>query len=178
MAKEKKEEVRSNPNPPIIREFSSGGVVFKKTTDGKYLWLVAKSRPSKLYPDDVWRLPKGRLDDRFFGLKPGPKAKGIEKATEEDIQKTAIREVKEEGGVKAKIIKKIATEKFFYTSRETKERILKFVTFYLMEYVSDIKGLYLFESEKVEFLEDKEAIKKLSYSGEKKILKIATEMVN
>ena len=166
MGEEKKEK--------IVREFSSGGVVFKKS-DNRALFLIAKSRPSKDYPEDVWRLPKGRLDDENFGLNPGPKARGEVKASEEDIQKTALREVREEGGVIAKIINKLGTEKFFYTSRQTKQKILKFVTFYLMAYQKDLKIKFLMESEKVEFLEFESAYKKLSYSGEKKMLKIAKD---
>ncbi len=158
----------------VIREFSSGGVVFK-IVSGNTLWLIAKSRKSKGYQDDIWRLPKGRIDDEMFGLKPGPKARGDIKATEEEIQKAALREVCEEGGVKAKIINKIGTEKFFYKSKQTNKNILKFVTFYLMEWISDVKGLYLLESEEVSFLPFKEAYQKLSYPGERKMLKIAKE---
>lgn len=160
----------------VIREFSSGGVVFKKVSEN-VLWLIAKSRKSKGYQEDIWRLPKGRIDDEMFGLKPGPKARGEIKATEEEIQKAALREVYEEGGVKANIINKIGTEKFFYRSKQTNKNILKFVTFYLMEWISDIKGLYLLESEEVSFLPFRDAYQKLSYSGEKKILKKANDIL-
>ena len=46
----------------MMREFSAGGVVFKKAKS-KVLWLVAKSSPSKKYPGDIYRLPKGWVDD-------------------------------------------------------------------------------------------------------------------
>ena len=66
--------------PPVVREFSSGGVVFKKEK-GEILWLVTRSTPSKLYPEYRFRLPKGRIDD-VGNDKPGPMARGEIKADE------------------------------------------------------------------------------------------------
>lgn len=157
------------------REFSSGGVVYKKD-DSQSLWLVTKSTPSELYPKGFWRLPKGWLDDTDGGKKTGPLARGDMRASEEVIRKAALREVKEEGGVKAKIIKKIGTEKYFSTIKG--EKILKFVTFYLMEWLKDLPVGPGFETEEVSWLGFEEARKRLTHSGEKKILDKAHHLLS
>ncbi|OGM21644.1 hypothetical protein A2863_02745 [Candidatus Woesebacteria bacterium RIFCSPHIGHO2_01_FULL_38_9b] len=170
------------------REFSSGGVVFKKLQNSKSpsslrlrrtsktLWLLAKSAPSKEFPRSFWRLPKGWLDDEEGGKKTGPLARGDRKATEDEIQNAALREVRGEGGVQAKIIEKLGTERYFFTVNG--EKILKFVTFYLMEWIEDIPEGPGFETEKVEWLDYDKARKKLTHSGEKKILDKAKQVLD
>lgn len=154
---------------PIKREFSSGGVVYR---NGK--WLIRSTMPSKLYPKSYWMLPKGWIDDAGLGV-PGPMAGGRVKADEDSLQKTAIREVSEEGGVKAKIIRKIGTESYPF-KHPTQGMILKFVTFYLMEYEEDVESGHGWETSEVMWLSYGEAYKKLSFNGEKEILKKAREM--
>jgi len=143
----------------LKREFSSGGVVFKKES-GHVLWLVTRSRASSLYPKSIWRLPKGKIDEG------------------ESSPDAAIREVSEEGGVKAKIIDKIETTKYFFTSREGKGKIFKFVTFYLMEWVKNIPGGFGEETAEISWLVLDEAVKKLEYSSERQILKKAKEILS
>ena len=138
----------------IIREFSSGGVVFKKDK-----WLITKSSISNLYPKSVWRLPKGWIDE------------------EETMEETAIREVKEEAGVEAKIIKKIETIKYFYNAPD-KGRILKFVTFFLMEWIKDLPEGFDGETLETKWLTFDKAYKLLSFSSEKQELKKAQEILN
>jgi len=171
----KREKITSKLRLSMNREFSSGGVVFKKTYTGKVLWLVTKSTPSELIPNDIWRLPKGRLDD-ISEDEPGPLARGERKASEEEIQKAALKEVKEEGGVEAKIVRKIGTERYFFIWQG--EKILKFVTFYLMEYIRDLPEGYDKETEEVAWLPYEDARKRLSYSGEKKVLDKAKEILD
>lgn len=145
MGKEKQEK--------IIREFSSGGVVLKKNK-----WLITKSSISDLYPNSVWRLPKGWIDEG------------------ETLEETAIREVKEEGGVKAKIIKKIETIRYFYIAPD-KGKILKFVTFYLMEWIKDFPEGFDGETSEIKWLSFDKAYKLLSFSNEKQILKKARTLI-
>lgn len=102
-------------------------------------------------------------------------ASGKVRADEESLQKAAMREVEEEGGVEAKIVKKIGTEKYFYNAPD-KGRILKFVTFYLMEYTGDLPEGYEEETSEIAWLPFEKAYKKLSFSGEKQILKKAREI--
>ena len=100
----KRKKITSDlPRKSFKREFSAGGVVFRKyqISNDKYQikWLVTKSTPSELVSKSVWRLPKGRLDDEEGERESGPLASGVRKASEEEIQKAALKEDKEEGGV-------------------------------------------------------------------------------
>jgi len=133
----------------VRKEFSSGGVVFKKDK-----WLITRSMPSEIYPKSVWRLPKGWVDK------------------DESAEEAALREVKEEGGVEAKIIKKIETVRYFFTTPD-KGKVLKFVTFYLMEWIKNLSEGFGEETSEIAWLSFDQAVKKLAYSGEKQILKKA-----
>lgn len=160
----------------ILREFSSGGVVFKKEK-GEILWLVAATKPNDLFPKLSWRLPKGWIDDSDTWGIPGPIGRGDKKATDEDLESAATREVGEEGGVEAKIIRKIGSEKIFFKHPE-RGLILKFVTFFLMEWQRDLPEGFGEETSAVEWLAYEEARKKLSYSGEKKMLDKAKQILD
>lgn len=162
------------------REFSSGGVVFRRVKEQeskrvKVLWLVTKSSPSKLYPHEIWRLPKGWIDDEGGGKKPGPAARGERKVNEGELQSAALREVKEEAGVEARIVAKIGTETRFFTSNG--QRVMKFVTFYLMEWLRDLPEGPGFETSEVAWLSYEIARKRLSYSSEKKTLDKARQIL-
>lgn len=150
-------------------------MVFKKNDQGETLWLITASKPSKIYPKSVWRLPKGWIDNNGPDI-PGPMASGEIKADEDSLQKSALREVKEEGGIEAKIIKKIASEKYFY-KHPIRGPILKFVTFYLMEWIKNTPEGFDDETEEVAWLPFLEAKNKLNSSGEKTILTKAALLV-
>lgn len=159
----------------MIRIFSSGGVVFKKV-DNRIFWLVAATAPSKIFPEVVWRLPKGWIDDAGEAI-PGPMASGKIKADENSLQKAAVREVKEEGGIEAKIVKKIGSIKYFYKF-PGKGDIFKFVTFYLMEWKYNLPEGFDGETSEILWLPYDEAYKKLSFGREKEILKKAKEILD
>jgi len=137
----------------VRKEFSSGGVVFKKDK-----WLITRSMPSEIYPKSVWRLPKGWVDK------------------DESAEEAALREVKEEGGVEAKVIKKIETVRYFFTTPD-KGKVLKFVTFYLMEWIKNLSEGFGEETSEIAWLSFDQAVKKLAYSGEKQILKKAKDLL-
>jgi 8-oxo-dGTP pyrophosphatase MutT (NUDIX family) len=158
----------------VTREFSSGGVVFK-IDNGQILWLIRKTTASALYPKQYWMLPKGRIDDTDGDL-PGPMASGKIKADVASLENAAIREVKEEAGVEAKIVKKIGTSMYSFTDVKV-GKILKFVTFYLMEYIKDLPEGHDWETEEVVWLPFEEAKKQLSFGGEKQILVKAKDLL-
>ena len=158
----------------LNREFSSGGVVFRKGKNAT-LWLIRKTAASKIYPKQYWMLPKGRIDDTEDD-KPGPMAMGLVRADEDSLQNAALKEVAEEGGIVARIIRKIETVKYSFTDPE-RGRILKFVTFYLMKWEKDIPEGFGIETSEIAWLPFEEAYKKLSFSGEKQILKKAREIL-
>ena len=133
---------------PLKREFSAGGVVFKRV---KVLWLIIKPTGT-----DRWQLPKGKID------------------AGESSEKTAVREVEEEGGIRAKVIQKIGSEQFFFFFEGN--RILKTVLFYLMEYISGNPKNHDKEVSESIFLDFNEALDKLTFKNEKEILKKAKEL--
>lgn len=138
----------------MVRAFSAGGVVYRKK-GGKTEWLLIKPRGS-----NHWRLPKGTID------------KG-EKSSE-----TAAREVEEETGVKARILEKLGSEKYFF--QLDGEKIFKIVTFFLMEYEDGKAGTldrFAHEVEKVEWVETEEALEKLTFKGEKEVLRRAQDII-
>lgn len=143
--------VRFHLGAPMKREFSAGGVVFKKN-----LWLIIKHRPSSDFPQEQWRLPKGNID-------PGEK-----------ITDTAIREVLEETGINAKILGKVSDQRYVYTFRG--EKIFKIVTFYLMEYLSG-EPKENDEVEEIFWLPLEKAKKTLSFQSDKSILQKAKELL-
>jgi 8-oxo-dGTP pyrophosphatase MutT (NUDIX family) len=163
----------------ISREFSSGGAVYKKIkyqkSKIKIFWLVTRSSASEIYPEKYWRLPKGWIDNETPEV-PGPMASGKVKADDTSLQRGALREVREEGGVDASIVKKIGTAKYYFNAPD-KGRILKFVTFYLMKWVKDLPEGHDEETSEIIWLPFSEAYKKLSFSGEKQILKKAKELL-
>lgn len=156
----------------LMREFSSGGVVYKKIKENKKeLWLVRKTSASEIFPRSYWMLPKGWIDDAGKGV-PGPMASGKIRADETSLRQAAIREVSEEAGIEAKIIKKIGTMRYKFTHPK-KGQILKFVTFYLMEWEKDLSEGFDFETSEIAWLPFEEALKTLSFSAEKEMLKEA-----
>jgi ADP-ribose pyrophosphatase YjhB (NUDIX family) len=158
----------------ISREFSSGGIVFKKE-NGQTFWLIRGSNPSELFPKVYWGLPKGWIDNIAPDI-PGPIASGKVKADETSLQRAALRETAEEGGVKAKIISKIGSEKYFF-KHPKRGNILKFVTFYLMEWIKDLPEGHDKETSEVLWLPFEEAKKKISLSGERQMLSKAQELL-
>lgn len=163
-----------------MRMFSSGGVVFKQqknkySENPEILWLVRKTVASDLYPKQYWMLPKGWIDDDGPGI-PGPIASGKVKADSLSLEKAALREVAEETGIEAKIIKKIGTSFFSYDDKQF-GKVLKFVTFFLMEFIKELQDGHDWETSEVKWLPFDDAYKLLSFTGEKQMLKKAQELL-
>lgn len=175
MEKRKKRKERGRFGFAGVRIISSGGIVFKKSK-GSVLWLITRSTPSIDYPIPVWRLPKGWLDDEDNGKTPGPLTKGEKKVGEKELTDTALREVAEEGGIKSTIIKKVGIERYFYINKE-RVRVFKLAHFYLMQWISDLAEGPGPETSAVEWLPYNEARKRLTHSGEKKMLDMAERVL-
>lgn len=137
------------------REFSAGGVVFKRTDDD-VLWLIIKRRPSELFPAERYQLPKGHIE------------------TGESTEQTAIREVFEETGIRGKILAKLGSNKFVFSMGE--EKIFKVVTYLLMEYVSG-ELTENAEVEKLFWLPFSEAKDLLTFANDKELLEKASNIV-
>lgn len=133
------------------REFSAGGIVLRQAQDSNVEVLLTKHSQNK-----HWSFPKGLID-------PG-----------QTTQEAALREVKEEGGVEAEILDKVGYSKYVYTFNN--EKIFKVVTYFLMKYKSGDIEDHDFEVEESGWYEVKEALKQLSFSQDKVLLKKAVEI--
>src|SRR3989338_2066685 len=129
------------------REISAGGGVFKKENREIYILFIQNSGKNA-ETKKVWTFPKGHLDDQ----KP---------------EEAAIREVKEEAGVEAKIIEKLGSVKYTFVWEE--ENIFKIVTWYLMEYVSGDLANHDHEVADAAWFELSEIEKMLTYKTDKEV---------
>ncbi|MBI5356518.1 NUDIX domain-containing protein [Candidatus Collierbacteria bacterium] len=142
------------PSRKIINEHSAGGVVFRSREKGRTIeWLICKHSGYH-----KWVLPKGIIENG--------------EATED----TALREVAEETGVRAKIINKI-TPGVAYKYTKNEVLVDKKVEFFLMEYATgDIKD-HSWEMEKVRWATGEKALKLLAFETERRVLKTAISII-
>ncbi len=160
----------------MIRQFSVGGVVYRKFgSEIKFLVCKNSSTPGYIAGGE-WVLPKGWIDDEEGGLKPGPKTLGKQRATPEEMQASALREVREEGGIEAKIVKRLGETKFWFVNQD-REKVFKTAIFYLMEYIRDLPEGFSSETEEVRWVTANEAVellgKKRKQEGELILLAVS-----
>jgi 8-oxo-dGTP diphosphatase len=130
-----------SPKPTKV---AAGGLVERRMNDGVRLAVVRRTR----YGD--WVLPKGKPDSN------------------ESIEETAIREVREETGCDVRIVGDGHSIEYFVG------RALKVVTFFRMQHVAD--GYYKvdpYEIEEVVWLRPADAIARLTYETERSIVREA-----
>src|SRR5258708_112716 len=120
-------------------EFSAGGVVFKKS-DGDLQILVAHHSGHH-----GWVFQKGLIGDHKKG---------------ETKEETAVREVEEETGIKARILKPLTPITYWYVWEGEKRK--KTVYYFLMEFVEDT-GKRDDEMEAVEWILPSQVEQKLTY---------------
>ncbi len=135
----------------IIRQVSSGGVIYRKHNSSFEIALVAVKNGK------VWCLPKGMVDR---GEKPA---------------ETAIREVSEETGLKGKIIEKLGEISYWYYLKEEKAKCRKTVHFFLLEYESGDISKHDWEVDKVAWFKIDDALKIAAHKNEKEIIEKAKE---
>ncbi|MBI4690207.1 MAG: NUDIX hydrolase [Nitrospirae bacterium] len=135
-------------------QVSSGGVIFRRNNDMTEIALVA------VKGGNVWCLPKGLVDR---GERP---------------EETAVREVQEETGLRGRIRDKIGDISYWYYIRGENARCRKTVHFYLMDYLSGSTDDHDSEVDKASWFSIDEAISKVSYKGDREIIKKAKEMIN
>ncbi len=156
----------------MVREISAGGVVIRKGKGGYRMAAIelplaptgtARSTQRVGHaPKRVIALPKGLVD-------PG-----------EPPLETALREVREETGITAVPITKLADIKYVYVrSWGDGERVFKIVSFYLLRYhsgrINDIAPEMRIEVKRAFWTPLPEALALLSYKGERDIARLALE---
>lgn len=141
--------------PKVKIEISAGGVVYRISKGIE----VILCRHETLKGKDVWSLPKGWVE------------KG------EKIEQAALREVKEETGLDARIVSKIDTINYWFYNPKEYVRVKKTVYFYLMEAIGGDISRHDFEIKEVRWFPIEEAIDFCAYSGERSVLKKVKEIV-
>lgn len=146
--------------PAIERRTSSGGVIFRLGTD------------QSGNPDDIvevalvlvrggktWCLPKGIIDKN------------------EDPPATALREVKEETGLRGEISGRIGQISYWYFLKDESTRVHKTVHFYLLQYLEGSTEDHDHEVDEARWFPVDDALRKLSYRSEKQIMQKAKAMI-
>jgi len=159
----------------MVREISAGGVVVRHK-DGVW-WMAAielpcdssavprpSKRPGRAKGKAVLCLPKGLVD-------PGEKPLDA-----------ALREVREETGIAAVMVTKLADIKYMYVRTwGDGERVFKIVTFYLLRYesgeIDDLSEAMRIEVARAVWVRLEEGPKLLAYKGEKQMARKALEHV-
>jgi len=157
----------------MVREISAGGVVLRNR-EGVW-WTAAIERPAEspttpnpsrrgVHTKPVLCLPKGLVD---LG----------EKSLD-----AALREVREETGITAVPVAKLADIKYVYVrSWGDGERVFKIVSFYLLRYesgrIDNILDEMRIEVARAKWIRLEEAPKLLAYRGEKQMARKALKYV-
>lgn len=156
----------------MAREFSAGGVVLRFQESR---WTVAVIEPQREGENDKNPHPR-RKPVRVLALPKGLVDEG------EKAEQTALREVREETGVEATLVTKLGDIKYFYVrSWGDKQRVFKIVSFFLLLYrsgqIGEISEEMRVEVKRALWLPLEEAAEKLSYKGEREVVKKAEEYV-
>ena len=138
--------------PPLLREFSAGGLVVRRMQGRPYIAAV------RVKQGTVLALPKGHIE-------PG-----------ESGAETALREVREETGLDSRLIEKLDDIRYWYTRDGA--RVLKVVSFFLLAYRSgSLRDYQREEVDGAEWIPLEDAPERLAYRGEKQMARAALSKV-
>lgn len=132
-------------------EHSSGGVVIAMRDGAPYVALIATRNKTR------WGLPKGAVDP------------------DETSEAAALREVREETGLQARILRPLDTIE--YTFRGGDAVVHKRVDFYLMEYVAGELQPQLSEVDDVQWFELSSSLQHASFDSERRLLQMVLSAV-
>jgi 8-oxo-dGTP pyrophosphatase MutT (NUDIX family) len=138
--------------PPLLREFSAGGLVVRRMRGRPYIAAV------RVKEGTVLALPKGHIEAGESGAE------------------TAVREVREETGLDSRLVEKLDDIRYWYTRDGA--RVLKVVSFFLLAYRSgSVRDYQREEVDGAEWIPLEEAPKRLAYRGEQQMARAALSKV-
>lgn len=135
----------------IERVVSAGGVVYRQSPRGPELLVCGSHEPRLLC------LPKGTPD-------PG-----------ESLEETALREVREETGVEARVVEDLGHIEYWFSRPQDGVRYHKRVYHYLMEPTGGDPSLHDHEFDWVAWMPLEEALNTLTYRNEVDVVERARE---
>jgi 8-oxo-dGTP pyrophosphatase MutT (NUDIX family) len=142
---------------PVVRQVSAGGVVCRRAAGGAEVAIV------RVGPKARWQLPKGIVDE---GEKP---------------EETAVREVREEAGVEARVAAPLDVIEYWYVGDDRdgrRVRFHKFVHLFLLEYASGDVADHDHEVEEARWVSVADATAMLSFESERKAMRQAAALVD
>jgi len=157
----------------VVSETSAGGVVLRHMRGS---WQVAIIEPNIINADTITRRAKARPEGTVFALPKG----GVDEG--ETPEQSADREVWEETGVRGHCLFRLATIRYLYVrSWGGREHVSKAVSFYLFLYASgrlgQIRPEMRDEVRRAFWFPLDKAHRKLTYRGEREVLKMAQRIV-
>ncbi|MDT8307465.1 MAG: NUDIX hydrolase [Anaerolineae bacterium] len=131
-------------------QVSAGGVVFR--AQGTAIEIAVIGVEAK--GEERWQLPKGIV------------------GANEEPEETALREVREETGLRAETVAPLETIEYWYVGRRGDRRIRyhKFVHFYLMRYLSGDVADHDHEVTEARWVDIDEAARMLTFKSEREVV--------
>jgi 8-oxo-dGTP pyrophosphatase MutT (NUDIX family) len=140
---------------PVKEQISAGGVVYRGERGEIEVVIVSVGG------DNRWQLPKGLVDK---GEKP---------------EVTAVREVREEGGVTSEVVEHIETVEYWYVGLDKglRVRFHKRVHFYLLRYISGDTKDHDWEVNEARWVPIEDATSQLAFDNERRVMEHARELI-
>ena len=135
----------------MTRQVSAGGVVVRSRGRSWEVALIARQGTK------IWCLPKGHLE------------------TGETLEQAALREVREETGLTAKILERLGEISYWFRDKELPGRLFKTVHFFLMRATGGSITDHDFEVDEVRWYPVLAALKRMTYPSERKLVRQAQQ---
>jgi 8-oxo-dGTP pyrophosphatase MutT (NUDIX family) len=148
--------IMPTPRLPTVRQRSAGGVAYRRAAGRIEVALI------RVGPEGRWQLPKGIVDR---GERP---------------EHTAVREVREEAGIDARIVRSLDVIEYWYVGNDAggrRVRFHKFVHLYLLEYLGGDVRDHDHEVDEARWVVMSEAEAMLSFQSERKAFNQAVSLI-